>query len=165
MRWTELNAFTAVLRGHEGLAPDLAAQFDTSAETLAHTARLAKVFKGLAPYRKTLVAEAAAKGYPICRHLFLHYPDDPNTHGLRYQYLLGRDLLFAPVVDKGAVAVDVYFPDGDAWTDLWTGAEAGKAGEWMRMPAPLGKPAVFLRKGGESTGAIRDGLKAVGILT
>ena len=45
---------------------------------LAQMARFAKVYKGLAPYRKALVAEAAARGYPVVRHLFLHYPDDPK---------------------------------------------------------------------------------------
>jgi alpha-glucosidase len=130
MRWMEHNAFTAVLRTMEGLAPYLTPQFDFSPEPLAHMARFAKVYKGLAPYRKKLVAEAAARGYPVARHLFLHYPDDPNTHRLRYQFLLGHDLMVAPVLDKGADSVEVYFPEGEEWTELWTSAEAGRAGDW-----------------------------------
>ena len=165
MRWTELNAFTAVLRTHEGLEPSVAAQFDTNAETLSHMQRFAKIYKGLSPYRKRLVAEAAAHGYPVARHLFLHYPDDPNTHALRYQFLLGSDLMIAPVLDKGADAVDVYFPVGSDWVDLWTRVDAGRAGQWVRMPAPLSKPAVFIRKGSHSRAEIEDGLKSVGILT
>jgi alpha-glucosidase len=39
MRWTELNAFTAVLRTHEGLEPSVATQFDASPETLAQRDR------------------------------------------------------------------------------------------------------------------------------
>jgi alpha-glucosidase len=164
MRWTELNAFTAVLRTHEGLVPEISAQFDTSPELLTHTARFARVYKGLADYRKRHVAAAAGRGYPLTRHLFLHYPDDPNTHGLRYQYLLGPDLLIAPVVDKGATSVEVYFPEGAEWVDLWTGADAGTAGKWARMPAPLGRPAVFLCKGAEAADEIIGGLKSVHIL-
>ncbi len=165
MRWTELNAFTAVLRGHEGLAPDVTAQFNANPQTLAHTAKFAKVYKGLAGYRKKLVAEAAARGYPVCRPLFLHYPDDPNTHDLRFQYLLGAELLVAPVLDKGASKVDVYFPAGDTqWVDLWTGADAGTPGEWATVPAPLGTPAVFLKKGSASADEILGGLKSVGVI-
>ena len=164
MRWLELNAFTAVLRTHEGLAPGVAAQFDTNADTLAHTRRFASVYKGLAPYRKQLVAEAAQRGYPLVRHPFLHYPNDPNTHALRYQFLLGQDLMVAPVVDKGVASVEVYFPVGSDWVDLWSGADAGKAGEWVRMPAPLSKPAVFLRKGSPSIEIITGGLRSVGVL-
>jgi sulfoquinovosidase len=164
MRWMELNAFTAVFRTMEGAAPDLSPQFDASPATLAQMARFAKVYKGLGLYRKKLVAEAAARGWPVVRPLFLHYPGDPNTYGLRYQFLLGRDLMVAPVLDKGADAVDVYFPEGSRWTSLWSGADAGKAGAWVRMPAPIGEPAVFLRKGGPGADEIIQGLKSVGVL-
>jgi sulfoquinovosidase len=165
MRWTELNAFTAVLRTHEGLEPSVAAQFDANAETLAHMQRFASLYKGLAPYRKGLVAEAAARGYPVVRSLFLHYPDDANTHHIRYQFLLGPDLMVAPVLDKGNDKVEVYFPKGSAWVDLWTGADAGREGEWLTMPAPLAKPAVFLRKGSPAGAEIIDGLRRAGVLT
>ncbi|MGI8486706.1 MAG: alpha-glucosidase [Thermomicrobiales bacterium] len=164
MRWMELNAFTAVFRTHVGLDPAASAQFDTNAATLAHLERFGKIYKGLATYRKHLVAEAAAQGYPVVRHLFLHYPHDVNTHALRYQFLLGPDLMIAPVLDKGADTVEVYFPAGEEWTDLWTGLDAGKPGEWLRMPAPLGRPAVFLRKGAPSSDEILNGLKGVGVL-
>ena len=97
--------------GNEGITPDLSLQFNSTPEILAHFARCTKIYKGLATYRKRLVAEAAAKGTPLCRHLFLHYPDDPNTHALRYQFLLGRDVMVAPVLSKGAETVDVLFPD------------------------------------------------------
>jgi alpha-glucosidase len=164
MRWTELNAFTAVLRTHEGLVPAIAAQFDSSPELLAHTARFARVYRGLAAYRKRHVAAAAAQGHPLARHLFLHYPDDRNTYALRYQYLLGPDLMVAPVVDKGATSVEVYWPEGAAWTDLWTGADVGRAGEWTRVPAPLGKPPVFLRKGADAANDIIAALRGADVL-
>ncbi|WP_420146735.1 alpha-glucosidase, partial [Spirosoma sp.] len=114
-RWMELSAFTAVFRTHEGYDPKVAAQFNSSQANTEHLARFGKVYKGLATYRKQVVAEATLKGYPVARHLFLHYPDDHNTYALRYQYLLGRDLLVAPVLDKGATSVEVYFPVGDEW--------------------------------------------------
>ena len=164
MRWTELAAFTAVLRTHEGLVPAISAQFDGSPALLAHMARFARVYRGLAAYRKRHVAEAAARGYPLARHLFLHYPEDRTTWTLRYQYLLGPDLMVAPVLDKGAASVEVYFPQGSAWSELWSGADAGVAGQWATWAAPLGRPAVFLRKGAPSAGLILDGLRGTGVL-
>jgi len=163
-RWMELNAFTAVLRTMEGIAPDLSPQFDSTPEALAHSAMFSKVYKGLAPYRKRLVEEASRRGYPVVRPLFLHYPDDENAYALDHQFLLGPDLMVAPVLEKGADSVDVYFPQGDEWTDLWSGADAGRAGEWATAPAPIGRPAVFLRKGGASRTEILAGLKSVGVL-
>ncbi|HVL19622.1 MAG TPA: alpha-glucosidase, partial [Amaricoccus sp.] len=164
MRWMELNAFTAVFRTHEGLDPAASAQFDSDPATLAHLKRFAGVYRGLAAYRKGLVADAAASGHPVVRHPFLHYPNDRSTTALRYQFLLGPDLLVAPVLDRGAETVDVYFPEGDTWTGLWSGAPAGKPGEWVPVPAPLGEPAVFLRDGSASRDAILAGLKDAGVL-
>ena len=163
-RWMELAAFTAVFRTHEGLDTSVAAQFDSDPANTAHLARFARVYKGLAAYRKRLVDEAAQRGYPVARHLFLHYPDDPNTHALRYQFLLGRDLMVAPVLDKGSDTVEVYFPAGDNWINLWTGAEVGSPGDWVTVPAPLGKPGAFLRKGASSADEIVAGLKTAGVL-
>ena len=164
MRWMELNAFTAVFRTHEGLDPSAAAQFDTSAATMAHLLRFARVYRGLGNYRRGLVADAAALGHPVVRHPFLHFPDDPTTYGLRYQFLLGPDLMVAPVLDPGVGSVEVYFPEGSSWTDLWSGDAVGVAGEWRSMPAPLGRPAAFLRTDAASAGTIRDGLGAEGVL-
>lgn len=96
MRWIELNAFTAVFRTHEGLDPAASAQFDTNADTLAHMRRFGKIYKGLAAYRKRLIAEATTRGAPVVRHPFLHFPADPNTHNLRYQFMLGPDLMVVP---------------------------------------------------------------------
>ena len=121
--------------------------------------------RGLAPYRRHLVAEAAQRrGYPVVRHPFLHFSHDPNTHTLRYQFLLGPDLMVAPVLDKGADEVEIYFPADTEWVDLWTGTDVGRAGTWARMPAPLSRPAAFLRKDSPSTEEIRAGLKAAGAL-
>ena len=99
MRWEELNAFTCLLRTHEGLLPLDSAQFDSDAETLSHFARMAKLYKALGFYRKALVDEAARTGHPVVRHPFLEFPEDPNTFDLRYQFLLGSELMVAPVLD------------------------------------------------------------------
>ncbi|HRH00249.1 MAG TPA: glycoside hydrolase family 31 protein, partial [Polyangiaceae bacterium] len=70
-RWTEMNAFTAVLRTHEGNQPGANAQVYDAGPTLAHFARMSKVYKALAFYRQALFAEAASRGYPVVRHLLL----------------------------------------------------------------------------------------------
>eukprot|EP00662_Eupelagonemidae_sp_cell21_P056833 gene56833-biopygen45780 len=54
--------------------------------------------------------EAAAKGWPLVRAVELHYPADAAARGVRDQFLLGADLLVAPVLAAGAAARDVYLP-------------------------------------------------------
>lgn len=164
MRWMELNAFTAIFRTHEGLDPSISAQFDTSEQTKAHLRRFGLVYKALAPYRKALVAEAARSGTPIVRHPFLHYPDDPNVRSLKYQFLLGPDVMVAPVLDKGATTVAAYFPVGETWTNLWTNEDVATTGDWTRIEAPLGRPGAFLRKGGQAAPGIRSAFEEAGLL-
>lgn len=164
MRWMELNAFTAIFRTHEGLIPSISAQV-TDPQPLTHLARFGQIYQLLADYRKSLVDQACQSGYPVVRHLFLHYPSDKNVLDLRYQFLLGPDFLIAPVLDKGAKKVRLYLPAG-GWIHLWTGkAFRSENGMWIDISAPLGQPGVFYRNGAEAGGQLMAALKAHGILT
>lgn len=165
MRWIELNAFTAMFRTHEGLVPSISAQVDApDGKVLAHLARFGYIYKALAPYRKMLVREATNKGYPVVRHLFLHYPNDPNVVDLRYQFLLGSEFLIAPVLDKGVTTVKLYLPAG-RWTHLWSGKTVSNAeGSWATFLAPLGRPGIFFQTGSEAGAALVQKLKAGGVL-
>ena len=55
----------------------------------------------------------------MIRALWLHYPDDPRAVARGDEYLFGRDLLVAPVVEKGATSRSLYLPRG-TWFDFWT---------------------------------------------
>ena len=142
MRWLEASAFTAVYRTHEGNQPDENAQIYDDAGTYDQFARFAKVYASLAPYRKEVCAEAEERGLPVVRPLFLHYPDDMTAREIHTQFLLGRDMLVAPVVEKGARERRVYLPEDD-WTNLWTGDEYDTG--WQTVDAPVGEPPVFYR--------------------
>ncbi len=169
-RWTEMNAFTAVLRTHEGNQPGENAQVYSDDEAMAHFARFTKVYKALAFYRKQLEAEAAQKGWPIVRHLLLHYPEAPEAWSIDDQFLLGEDLLVAPTLDKcpGWPFCNndrvVVFPPG-TWVHVWTGTEFDGGAGWLSatVQAPVGEPAVFYRKGAAMVAEFLDNLAADGI--
>ena len=164
MRWVELGAFTSVLRTHEGLYPSISAQIDSTPTVLAHFTRLAKTYRALAFYRKTLVEEAGRTGHPVVRALFLQYPTDPVTYALTQEYMFGSEFLVAPVLNPGRTHVRVYFPAG-TWVNIWSGATYGAShGIWTEVEAPLGKPAVFYRQGSSAGERFvrnleRDGLR------
>ncbi|CAL4957297.1 unnamed protein product [Urochloa decumbens] len=152
LRWMEVNAFTVLLRTHEGNRPGSNAQFYSTARALAHFARCAKMYVAWEFYRAELVAEAAAKGLPVARHSFLHYPEDERVLQLTYQqFLVGTEMMVVPVLDKGRSAVAAYFPaGGGAWRHVWTGDEYGGGvlgGFEVEVKAPVGYPAVFVRVG------------------
>lgn len=165
-RWAELAAFTVVFRTHEGNLPDRNQQVYSSDENLAHFARMARVYRAWDFYRRELVDEAALTGHPVARHLFLHYPEDPEVLRLRYEeFLVGTELLVAPVLDPGREQVRVYLPAG-GWIHLWSGDAMGDeaAGSWQVVDAPLGQPAVFFRRGSSVGQQLRERLAAEGLL-
>jgi len=73
----------------------------------------------LMPYLYSAVRQAHDTGMPIMRALWLHYPDDARAVERGDEYLWGRDLLVAPVVEKGATFKRLYLPRG-LWYDFWT---------------------------------------------
>ncbi|MGB5779466.1 MAG: alpha-glucosidase [Allopontixanthobacter sediminis] len=144
MRWAELSAFTPVMRSHEGNRPDDNLQVDSTPEILAHFAAMSRVHAGLAPYMRHLIAEAARSGLPLQRPMFLHYADQVEFADCQDQYLLGPDLLVAPVLEEGARERTVLIPqDSGDWVNLWSGERL--AGGRHGVAAPLGSPPVFMR--------------------
>jgi alpha-glucosidase/alpha-D-xyloside xylohydrolase len=73
----------------------------------------------LMPYIYSAAKETCETGLPMIRALWLHYPDDPLAVERGDEYLFGRDLLVAPVVEKGAANRTLYLPRG-TWYDFWT---------------------------------------------
>ena len=165
MRWTELAAFTPVFRTHEGNRPEVNHQIYSDQETLRHFSRLARVYAAWRPYRTELVREAAETGLPVVRHPFLHYPGDPEVYGLDYQFMVGSELMVAPVLDPGEDTVEVYLPAG-RWVHLWSGMEYGSLanGLYETVRAPVGEPAVLYRAGSVAGLRFRETLELQGLL-
>ncbi|SEJ66291.1 alpha-glucosidase [Sphingomonas sp. OV641] len=144
MRWSELSAFSPVMRSHEGNRPDSNLQLDGDAAVLAHFVAMTKVHAALAPYVASLSAEAATTGLPLQRAMFLDYEDDAACWGVETQFAYGRDLIVAPVIEAGAERWRAYLPEGAEWRHLWSG-EAFNGGTRVEVAAPIGQPPVFYR--------------------
>lgn len=104
----------------------------------------ARLRMNLIPYLDTLGHIASRDGTPIMRPLLVEYPDDPEAVAVDDQYLLGADLLIAPVIEEGAESRQVYLPEAE-WYDLWTGGRV--ASGWTRADAPVDRIPVYARGG------------------
>lgn len=146
LRWAEMAAFTPVMRTHEGNRPEENFQYYDDEDCMERLARLVDVYTMLSPYIKNLVSENARKGIPVQRPLFLHHEEDEKCYQIQYEYLLGPDLLVAPVYLAAQTEWEVYLPKG-RWIHLWTGAEYGKGTH--KVAAEMGDIPVFYQKESE----------------
>lgn len=142
MRWCEMNAFSPVMRSHEGLNPDLNVQFDANERVLKHSAAMSQIYRKLKPYIKSAVEYNAQNGVGVVRPLFFYY-DEKQAYTECFEYLLGRDILVAPVIRAGADSREVYLPD-DEWIHLWSRKEY--SGGTYTVSAKTGEIPVFIRK-------------------
>ena len=145
LRWEEMNAFSPLYRFHEGNQPVMNVQFDADEELYNQLEKFTNTHVRLKGYIKELVDENVNKGTPVMRPLFYHY-DEPRAYTESLEYLLGRDILVAPVIDKGATTKTVYLPE-DEWVHLYSGKEFD--GGMVIVGAPIGEPPVFIRKDSE----------------
>jgi alpha-glucosidase/alpha-D-xyloside xylohydrolase len=99
----------------------------------------------LMPYLYSAVREASRTGMPILRALWLHHPDDPAAVARGDEYLWGRDILVAPVVEKGASSRRLYLPAG-TWFDFWTG-ERMDGGREVDRAVDLATMPLYVRAG------------------
>lgn len=142
-RWAEMAAFTPVMRTHEGNRPETNFQYYENEETMALLARMTEIHAALKPYFMAAAEENSNMGIPVQRALFLHYEEDARAYDIQTEYLLGRDILVAPVYLAGAEDWPVYLPE-DTWIHMWTGKKYGKGDH--KVKAEMGFPPVFYRQ-------------------
>ncbi|WP_226469477.1 TIM-barrel domain-containing protein [Luteimonas panaciterrae] len=108
----------------------------------------------LTPYMYGLARETERSGAPLVRALMWDDPQDPQayTEAHKYQFLLGRELLVAPVYRSQAASRgwrrDIHLPPG-RWIDYWDGRQllAGAQGRQIDRQVDLKALPVFVRAG------------------
>jgi alpha-D-xyloside xylohydrolase len=141
IRWAQFGAFSPLVRFH-GTTSREPWEYPEFAEKAAVDAL--RLRYRLMPYIYSAAVEAATTGSPMMRALCVDYPDDPVAWQADLEYLLGRDLLVAPMTEPEGVR-QVYLPSG-AWVDYWT-AEIVEGGRYITVATPLDKIPLFVRHG------------------
>ena len=99
----------------------------------------------LLPFLYTTLEEAHRTGVPLFRPLVLNYQDDPNTYNLDDQFMIGIDMLVAPIAKPDVTRRLVYLPKG-LWYDYWTNKKY-EGGKMISVEAPLETVPLFVRAG------------------
>jgi alpha-glucosidase (family GH31 glycosyl hydrolase) len=167
VRWFQFAAFCPLFRSHGRVwtlrlpwgwnqgAPtgDVAAETRfTIPDAEYHNAAVEPICKKylelryrMMPYLYSAVRESTQSCIPVMRSLWLHYPNDAAAVARGDEYLWGRDILVAPVVEKGATERTLYLPKG-AWYDFWTN-EKHEGGKEITRKVDLETIPLYVRAG------------------
>ncbi|WP_421724187.1 TIM-barrel domain-containing protein [Bauldia sp.] len=107
---------------------------------------LLRVREALRPYLKDCFANYAATGDPVMAPVHYHFPDELAQRGEPMTYMLGPDLLVAPVTEPGTERMTVALPGASDWLHAWTG-EPFQGGRSATVDCPPGRCPVFVRAG------------------
>ncbi|MDP8012481.1 MAG: alpha-glucosidase MalA [Nanoarchaeota archaeon] len=128
-RYYQMAAFFPIMRNHKikgGNDQEIYALPDKFKGMIQRAVRMRYAFM---PYLKELAEEAHRKGHPMIRPLCYEFQGDEDTYLIDDEYMVGKDVLYAPIVEKGRTSRDVYLPKGK-WYDPWK-KESMEGGKWI----------------------------------
>jgi alpha-glucosidase len=145
LRWMQYGVLTPFCRNHSeiGNVDQYAWSFG---EVIGRHVRTAISLRyRLLPYLYTCFLTATETGAPVQRPLVFDHQYDGAVRDLDNEYLLGPDLLVAPVTEPGMTARQVYLPAGD-WYDWHADTVIGGA-RYLTAPTPMEQIPLYARGG------------------
>ncbi|MFF1714686.1 alpha-xylosidase [Streptomyces sp. NPDC058268] len=141
-RWLAFGLLSSHSRLHGSSSYRVPWEFGDEAVDV--TRQFTRLKHRLMPYLYGAAAEAHHTGVPLMRPMLLEFPDDPTARVLDRQYMLGPDLLVAPVFSADGF-VEYYLPQG-TWTHLLTG-EHVQGPAWRRERHGFDSLPLYVRPG------------------
>ncbi|WP_327665916.1 alpha-xylosidase [Streptomyces sp. NBC_00498] len=141
-RWLAFGLLSSHSRLHGSSSYRVPWEFGDEAVDVA--GKFTKLKHRLMPYLYGAAVEAHTTGVPLMRPMLLDFPDDPTARALDRQYMLGPDLLVAPVFSADG-DVEFYVPEG-TWTHLLTG-ERVEGPTWRRERHGFDSLPLYVRPG------------------
>jgi len=157
-RWVAFGLMSSHSRLHGSSNYRVPWLFDDGTEAPGQSAvdvtrRFTKLKLALMPYLYRVGIEAHETGTPFMRPMQLEFAGDPSVDYLDRQYLLGHDLLVAPVF-SAAGDVQYYLPAG-VWTDHLTG-EVATGPQWRTEQHGFDSLPIWVREGAVIVTGSRD---------
>ncbi len=142
VRWLQLGTFSPILRTH---AQQVAEPYRYPEQQGIILNLIKERYRWL-PYNYTLAYENATKGYPMVRPLNFYTQESSKYDDIDNQYLWGKDVMVAPVMEQGATSRSVVIPEGQ-WIDYNNPSNIYNGNDTIDYPAPLETLPMFVRAG------------------
>ena len=101
----------------------------------------------MTPYLYSAEYEASQTGAPIMRPLVYEFQHDENVYDESFEFMFGRDILVANVIEQGAQTKKVYLPAGCKWYDWNDNFKCYEGGQTIEIPVTLASIPLFVREG------------------
>lgn len=144
-RWIQVGCFSPLFRNHSALGSRRQEPWMLGEEVLGIYRKYVKLRYRWIPYIYDLFYEEERTGAPIMRPLVFHYEKDGEAAGCNDEFMLGGQMLVAPVVSQGMTKRMVYLPEG-TWYDYWT-QEKITGPVWFVKDAPLDTCPIYVKAG------------------
>jgi len=143
-RWMEAGVFFPIMRSHSEVHFQPRFPWLYGPEALSAIRQTLELRYRLIPYYYSLAHETFASGMPLMRALVLEFPDDPKVAGMADEWLVGRGLLVAPLLQSGGKR-SVYLPAGDWY--VFESNRVRKGNATMEVQEGLSEIPMYVRSG------------------
>ncbi len=150
-RWLQWGAFSPIMRTHSSKASTLNKEPWVFEDEYRDAIRDAVLWRySMVPYIYTMARHATDEGVSLLRPMYYDYPEASEAYSYRSQYMLGDDMLIAPVTNPadstGFAYVDVWLPEGNDWYELHSGTLLS-GGQKLKRQFALNEYGVYIKAG------------------
>jgi alpha-glucosidase (family GH31 glycosyl hydrolase) len=143
IRWMQFAAFTPIYRAHADPAVAAPEPIFWDEATQKIVKEYVNMRYRFLPYTYSLAYQNTTSGRPLALPINYFEPNNTKLSAVNDAYLWGKDLLIAPIQEKGKTSRTVYFPKG-RWINWWTSELVSDS---TVVDAPLEQVPIFAKSG------------------
>ena len=143
-RWYQWGTFNPIFRIHGYQTETEPWKYGQTVED--NMRKMLNLRYRLLPYIYSEAWQVTNNGSTIMRPLVMDFNGDTDAVKQPYEYMFGKSILVAPIIEPGAKQWDVYLPKSAVWYDFWTGKQFN-GGQTIKTAAPLDKIPLFIKAG------------------
>ncbi len=144
-RWIEASFFSPLFRNHSSNGSRRQEPWQFGQQTIDINRKYINLRYRFIPYIYDLFYKGQTSGLPIMRPLVMHYGNDDEVRNMNGEFMVGEQIIVAPVLSQGEIKKMVYLPNG-TWYDYWTGAKE-EGNRYILRDAPLDVCPIYIKEG------------------
>jgi len=143
-RWYQWGTFNPIFRVHGYMTETEPWKYGQKVED--NMRKMLNLRYRLLPYIYSEAWQVSKNGSTLMRPLVMDFKEDTAAVGKAYQYMFGKSILVAPIIEAGVSEWNVYLPQCSGWYDFWTGKRFN-GGQTLKTDASLDKIPLFVKAG------------------